>query len=73
MKKHRLGTEPKEVLFRSDSILRLARSNVVVKSQIAVANKAIFVSFSLVSVIIKKCHQKFIQQLLLDWMLKLLK
>jgi len=31
MKKHRLGTEPKEVLFRSDSILRLAKSKNNVK------------------------------------------
>jgi hypothetical protein len=31
MKKHRLGTEPKEVLFRSDSILRLAKSKNTVK------------------------------------------
>ncbi len=31
MKKHRLGTEPKEVLFRSDSILRLAILKDIVK------------------------------------------
>ena len=32
MKKHRLGTEPKEVLFRSDSILRLTKLKDIVKS-----------------------------------------
>lgn len=33
MKKHRLGTEPKEVLFRNDSILRLAKLKDIVKVQ----------------------------------------
>ncbi len=39
MKKHRLGTEPKEVLFRSDSILRVAKSKNTVKYLNLIMNK----------------------------------